>query len=117
MEICIAGWYFDKKFLGVMDKVNRENNHSVYIVSHLPHSNNGDTGSIPTESIPNIGLEFGCYDHYLKNIWDGRNNVLFMHDDTTIKSSSIFDNIDNPLLFFPIYVYTTYYFSLFDFNN
>lgn len=93
MEICIAGWYFDKKFLGVMDFINRETKHSVYIISHLPANNNGDVGSLIVESIPNVGLEFGCYDYYLKNVWNGSNDVLFIHDDTNIKDPVVFDSI------------------------
>jgi hypothetical protein len=43
--------------------------------------------------IPNIGLEFGCYDYYLKNLWNEKDAVLFMHDDTKIENVDVFDGI------------------------
>ncbi len=34
--------------------------------------------------IENIGLEYGAYDWYIKNIWDSKSDVFFMHDDIYI---------------------------------
>jgi hypothetical protein len=41
----------------------------------------------------NGGLEFGVYDYFLKNIWDGESDVLFMHDDIRIHDISFFDKV------------------------
>jgi hypothetical protein len=78
MQICIAGWYFDKDLLKLMIKVN--DRHPVTIVAHR----NGDSQGLPCEVIENIGLEFHMYNYFLMNLWDGKSNILFMHDDLKI---------------------------------
>jgi hypothetical protein len=75
LQICIVGWYYNKDLLQLMEKVNET--HPVKVVAHRP----GDCGGLPTTLIENIGLEFHCYDYFLKNLWDGESNILFMHDD------------------------------------
>jgi hypothetical protein len=77
--------------------------HPVFIVAHKndPMLRIVD---LPYVVIPNTGLEFGAYNHYLMNIWEG-GNVLFTHDDVailpTIKDyeikgdSEIWDEISN----------------------
>ena len=49
----------------------------IFIVGHR----DGYSGNLQKIIIPNVGLEFGAYDFYLKNIWGG-GDVLFLHDDT-----------------------------------
>lgn len=85
MKICIAGWYHIPEFL---DAVKRSG-YSAFIVQHRE----GDARGIPSTLVPNVGLEFGCYDHYLKQEWDGTSDVLFMHDDTIIHGTKVFDQI------------------------
>jgi hypothetical protein len=92
MEICVAGWYFEPHFLEKMSEVNDK--YRVTIVSHLPDAwEDYHLNGLRVIPVPNIGLEFGCYDHYLKNLWTGRDDVLFIHDDTKIKNSDVFDGI------------------------
>jgi hypothetical protein len=40
-----------------------------------------------------VGLEFGAYQQYLAEYWDGHSDVLFMHDDTIVTDSGAFDQI------------------------
>ena len=82
MRICVVGWYFDPKFIQVLQRI--QHIHSVYIVCHKQPDFYFD---IPYYTIPNVGLEFGCYDWYLRTIWDGVSNVLFTHDDTKISGT------------------------------
>jgi hypothetical protein len=84
MQICIAGWYYFKEFLEYFS-----NYKDVYIVAHR----SGDFLNIPCTIIENIGLEFHCYDYFVKNIWDKRSDVLFCHDDLKIKDISFIDNL------------------------
>ncbi len=51
----------------------------VLIVAHRSPPN-GDK-YFPSVETPNVGLEFGAYDFFLKNHWDKESSVLFMHDD------------------------------------
>lgn len=76
MNICIAGWYFHQPLFDVLDASKYE----YFVVSHKPGRGHKD--------IPNVGLEFGCYDWYLKNVWkDGI--VLFFHDDNEITKGAL----------------------------
>jgi len=87
MEICIVGWYFDLTLLNIMKLVK----FPVTIVSHKKVDKKVYNGFDFVE-IPNIGLEFGAYNHYLMNLWKG-NNVLFMHDDISLNSIRVFKEI------------------------
>jgi hypothetical protein len=92
MEICVAGWYFDYHFLEKLKEVR--DIFKTTIVSHVPDAyDRYELNGASVIPIPNIGLEFGCYDHYLKEVWNGRDDVLFIHDDTKIKDSSVFHKI------------------------
>lgn len=80
MKICVAGWYFNPKLL----KTLAESKYESFIVAHRPRPDL----TIASEWIPNIGLEFGCYDWYLKNKWSG-GDVLFIHDDNDLAETSL----------------------------
>jgi hypothetical protein len=84
MQICIAGWYFCKEFLEFFT-----NDKDVYIVAHRP----GVSLNIPCIVIENLGLEFNCYDYFVKNVWDKKSDVLFCHDDIKIKDITFIDDI------------------------
>jgi len=45
----------------------------------------GHTSGLPCVSRENIGLEWGAYSFFLKHHWDGKSDVLFMHDDTELR--------------------------------
>ncbi len=87
MNICVLGWYYDKDFINVLEIVNCK--YPVHIVAHRENT----VSQLPTTLIDNVGLEFGGYDYYLKNIWDGKSSVLFTHDDTYVTDISVFDKI------------------------
>jgi hypothetical protein len=92
MEICVAGWYFKDNFIEVLNKVYPK--YKITIVSHLDSDSDFYyINRIPVLPIPNIGLEFGIYDYYLKKIWDGKSRVLFIHDDTEVEDPNVFDAI------------------------
>jgi len=87
MNICVLGWYYDKPFMEVLEKVHPK--YPVHIVGHRPNPN----PTLPTTVIDNVGLEFGGYDYYLKNLWNGKDSVLFTHDDTMITNIAVFDKV------------------------
>ena len=89
MNICVAGWYYDGDFLKTMSKVSQKYN--VFMISHRLYRPN--INGIKCITTDNIGLEFGCYDFYLRNIWDCKSNVLFMHDDMKIADIGVFAKI------------------------
>lgn len=76
MAICIAGWYFRKSFFESI----ASSGIPAFVVKHRE----GDTLGIPSALYENRGLEFGAYREYVKNHWDGKSDVLFIHDDTEI---------------------------------
>jgi hypothetical protein len=78
MQIAAAGWYFSELF------INHPTKYDVFTVAHKEPP-------APLESckvIPNVGLEFGCYDWYLKNKWES-GDVLFIHDDNEITENAL----------------------------
>ena len=91
MEICVAGFYFDRDFIEILRRSSEK--HKITIISHRKAKDFVNSREITCINIPNIGLEFGCYDHYLKNVWDG-GKTLFIHDDMKIGSINIFDKIE-----------------------
>lgn len=93
MKTCVVGWYY---LIGFMDSLREINNrYPVWIISHKsqmelsPYNWRG----LKIMSIENIGLEFGAYAFYLTNIWDGKDSVLFTHDDTRVENIGVFDRI------------------------
>jgi hypothetical protein len=76
MQICIAGWYFRPKFLGLI----KESGYNAFVVKHRE----GDTQGLPSKLYPNVGLEFGAYRQFVENHWDRKSDVLFLHDDTEL---------------------------------
>lgn len=74
MNIAVAGWYYNKAFLDVVSG-------RAFIVGHKP---NPEADVV----IPNVGLEFGCYDWYLKNKWQN-GDTLFIHDDNEISPEAL----------------------------
>ena len=82
MNICVAGWYFHKPLLDVLALCD-------YPVFYACHKD--PPASISHERylvLPNRGLEFGCYQHYLSEHWKG-GNVLFLHDDNEVTDAAL----------------------------
>lgn len=92
MNICVAGWYFhDRCYRALMEVKDKYN---VVVISH-------NTDKIPIRWLqfhcfgaPNVGLEFGAYDFFIKMVWPKfKEDTLFMHDDVSIDNISVFDSI------------------------
>ena len=91
MKLCIVGWYFYESLYDSLKEVNEK--YEVMIISHKNEKEILESLDLPYVIIDNIGLEFGCYDYYLKNYWDGESDILFMHDDAQISDIQVFDRI------------------------
>ncbi len=90
-KICIVGWHFYPDFYKYLAKYYKK---ETYIVAHR-YNKILDEYKLNYTVTKNVGLEFGAYDWYIKNEWDKKNGVLFMHDDIKIKNINIFDDIFN----------------------
>jgi hypothetical protein len=80
MNICVCGWYFFEGFYSELWKANKK--HPVWIVAHKD-DHMITICDLSVAIVPNVGLEFGAYDYYLNNIWEG-GDTLYTHDDIAI---------------------------------
>ena len=85
-NICVCGWYYNPEFMKAL--VAASKGYNVMIVAHRPNFYYG----LPYTEIPNVGLEWGAYAHYLLNYWNG-GNTLYMHDDTYV-APTFFDSVN-----------------------
>lgn len=100
MKICVCGWYYYDSIYQDLVLVNEA--YPVFVVAHRDDMWLRKSG-FNFFLRENRGLEWGAYDWYLKNAWDGESNVLYMHDDvrmrpvlkgfSTISPIKIFDAI------------------------
>mgnify|MGYP003982103799 CR=1 FL=1 len=72
-DICIVGWYFWDKFY----KKISSSKSSLHVVAHR-YRETIENYNISYSVKKNIGLEYGAYDWYIKNKWNGKNNILFI---------------------------------------
>ncbi len=79
IKICIVGWYYFKDIYTQLFKSKL----SIHVVAHR-YNKILDELKLDFTLIDNIGLEYGAYDWYIKNIWDEKSDVFFMHDDIKI---------------------------------
>jgi hypothetical protein len=79
LNICIVGWFWNEDFLNLVSRVQHK-----YPAVVIAHREPIFPPPIPYIMRENVGLEFGAYNYYLEEIWDGKSNVLFTHDDTRI---------------------------------
>jgi len=79
MEICVVGWHYEPSIYETLSAVRKE-----YPVTVIAHRESSVPISFDVPSIlrENTGLEFGAYDYYLRNVWDGSSDVFFLHDDS-----------------------------------
>ena len=87
-KICVVGWHFFKKMYKPLSKCKFD----VHVVAHR-YNKILDDLDFDYSVTKNVGLEFGAYDYYIKNIWDKKSDVIFMHDDGELKKISAIDNI------------------------
>jgi len=95
IKICIVGWYYFKEIYKQLSKSKFD----IHVIAHR-HNEILDNLNIKYSIKDNIGLEYGAYDWYIKNIWDGKSDVFFMHDDIEILKfddclSSIYNKMKN----------------------
>lgn len=83
-KICVTGWYYPKWLY----KQLKKSSFDIHIVAHR-HNRILDKLNFNYSVIKNIGIESHMYDWYIKNIWDKKSNVLFIHDD--IEANNIND--------------------------
>jgi len=83
-KICVAGWHYFKGICKNFSKSDLD----IYIIAHR-HNKVLDELNLNYSIVNNNGLEFGCYNYYINNIWDGKSDVFFMHDDIHVVD---FDN-------------------------
>lgn len=95
LNICVCGWYLEEysEFYRNLQTLNKI--YPVHIVSHKD-SDYLKTLDLPYTVRENTGLEWGAYNHYLMNIWDGQSDVLFCHDDITMNPTAIEGHIYPP---------------------
>lgn len=86
MKICVCGWYFNEGFMRDLERVHKK--YPVVVVSHR-----NKPIRLPHVYIPNVGLEWGAYNYYLKYIYDGKDKVFFTHDDNDIEDIGVFDEL------------------------
>ena len=87
-KICVVGWHFFKDLYSKIE----ESFLNIYVVAHR-YNKLLDDKKINYSVIKNVGLEFGAYDWYIKNVWDQKSSVLFSHDDMYIKKECNFESI------------------------
>src|SRR5574343_2002076 len=86
MKICVCGWNFNPEFMRQLELVHKK--YPVVVVSHRNRPIR-----LPHVYIPNVGLEWGAYNYYLKYIYDGKGKVLFTHDDNDVEDVGVFDEL------------------------
>jgi len=113
MKIAVSGWYFSPNLYEIFGKIKEL--FEITVLTYYRRAEDDcprDYDEYPafkqiekyvTPSgvrhlkIPVAGLEFGGYDWYVKNVWDRKSPVLFMHDDVEIYNIGVFGEIQNRL--------------------
>lgn len=83
MNICVAGWHFHAPFVHTLVASKYT---SCLICHRMPSGL--ELGGLDCEMVRNVGLEFGCYDRFLKNKWQ-EGPVFFSHDDNELTESML----------------------------
>lgn len=95
MKICVCGWYYMESIMRDLKEVNET--YPVFIVAHQYDQK---LEGFKWRERENIGLEWGAYDWYLKNQWDGKSDILFMHDDVRMRPTfDAYDSIPVTMIF------------------
>ncbi len=84
VKICLVGWHFSKTMYKPLSKCQLD----VHVVAHR-YNDMLDNLGFNYSVIKNVGLEYGAYDYYIKNIWDKKSAVIFMHDDGKLKNNAM----------------------------
>lgn len=95
MQICVVGYHFWPNFYESL-AAQKSEHIKPFVVSHRDRKLTDDFLSKTSLSYYcryNVGLEWGAYNWFLFNMWDGFSDVLFCHDDILIMSSDLFEEI------------------------
>lgn len=95
LNICVCGWYLDEYDDFYMSLHRLHKKYPVFVVSNKA-SAYLETIDLPYIVRENTGLEWGAYNHYLMNVWDGEGDVLFCHDDITLNPTAVEGHIFPP---------------------
>jgi len=91
IKVCVVGWHFMSDFYKKLRKCHYDS----HIVAHR-YNKILDELNFDYSIINNIGLEYGAYSWYIKNMWDGESGVLFSHDDVFVTDPFVLNSmIDN----------------------
>lgn len=94
MEVCVTGCYYWPEVYNTLNyHAGGSREYRVYVVTHTDQSPTEYENLIMVRG-PDYGLDAGKYDFFLKNLWDGRSGVFFMHDDVVLSRPE-----ENPLAF------------------
>lgn len=99
MRICVCGWYLEKFDKFYMNLHRIKNKYPIHVVSNK-QSDYLDTIDLPYTVRENTGLEWGAYNYYLMNIWNGIDSVLFCHDDIELSPVVVNDELKEPEFLF-----------------
>jgi len=88
VQICVVGWHYFSDFY----KKLRKCKYKAYIVAHR-YNDILDRMKFDYTVTKNIGLEYGAYNWFIGNIWDGESGVLLSHDDTSVSNVSVLDSM------------------------
>ena len=83
MHVCVCGWYLDEYAETYAQLRTVAIRFPVFVVSNRESPFLREMG-LPWAVRKNTGLEWGAYNYYLMNVWDGQDDVLFMHDDVDL---------------------------------
>jgi len=84
LSICVLGYHYWPEVYDVLTNINRSDSCNVYVVKRGKEQDEPDLSHLYGIDSPNVGLDVGGYDFFLKNFWDWKSGVLFMHDDIRI---------------------------------
>jgi hypothetical protein len=87
MKICVVGWYYRHSFYRKLSL----SHYDAFVIKHRE----GNTQDVPGMLYENKGLEFGAYQQYVDNHWDGESDVFFCHDDAEIRGLNALEQVDS----------------------
>jgi SAM-dependent methyltransferase len=88
VNICVCGWYLEQFDDFYMSLHRLKSRFPVHVVSNK-ESDYLKEIDLPYTVRENAGLEWGAYNYYLMNIWNGEDSVLFCHDDIVLNPSVV----------------------------
>ena len=79
MQVCVCGWYYPRDFYECLRAAAER--FDVLVIANRP----GDSQGLNTIERENVGLDWGAFSFFVDHNWDGKSNVLFLQDDTSVR--------------------------------